>query len=275
MGLTSSIEKTFEDDEINYETNGNYSKWHDIKEELSEERLMDKGNFSIPICTPTDDIENNDHETTSSSCDDTELRDTVSKFVDEIIEDAVSKYNRILEKRKIEEEDMFQRIPSTDELYEHSLEAHLEKCYEYKDEIKKLSESEERSEESEDHPDSHDEESEEHIIIRRKRSKLTQLIINLRDASLEFMEEINGNPYFDDYDSDDEQQTINELISQYLESERPNIEEFKRNCVSLKTSYNVVCENMKGVYERHPRIIKFLINWCVCYYLIMLFHQYR
>lgn len=264
MGLTSSIEKTFEDDDINYETNGNYSKWHDIQEELTDERLID---------TIVEDDK--------SSSDDTELRETVSKFVDDIIEDAVSKYNSVLEKRKMAEEDMFQRIPSTDELYAHSLETHLEKCYEYKDEMRKSSESEERSESSESESEEHSEsgdsesESEECVVRRRKRSRLTELIINLRDASMEFVEEMNGLHYYDDYsEDDDELKTINEIISQYLESEQPNIEELKRNCASLKTSYNVVCENMKGVYERHPRVIKFVVNWCLCYYFIMLINQY-
>ena len=58
-----------------------------ISEELNDERLM------------------NNIESKITSSDDIELRETVSKFVDDIIEDAVSKYN-MFGKRKMAEEEI-------------------------------------------------------------------------------------------------------------------------------------------------------------------------
>ena len=74
---------------------------------------------------------------------------------------------------------------------------------------------------------------------------------------MEFVDELNGHP---DYCYDDDSVDLTEWFEELYERERHNIEELKRNCASLKTSYNLVKNSMNNFYVRNRTDIRKFCN---------------
>ena len=185
-----------------------------------------------------------------------ELRENVTKFVDEVIEQAVSEYNKL----KMAEEDAFFRIPSNDDLYEKSLEKHFENTYEYHDEMRVRESSESVSE----YDDSSEyEESNEYVeddVTTRRSCK--SALSNLCEACMEFCDEMNG--HYDDYYEDDET-TLGEYYHNWVNS--PDMLELRENIYSLKTSYELVRDRMNEFIQDNREALKTGMYGAFFYYI--------
>ena len=200
----------------------------------------------------TEEVSPKVEETTEElvTIDDEKLREVVTDFVDGIIKKAVVEYNSI-------QEEKIEKIPSTDDLYEKSLEAHLEREYEYTDEIS--------HEISPEKGDDVDEAVSEGKDFRRH-------LKNLRDACMEFVDEMNGHEYLDESDDESEDTVLgylDEVVTNIINSERPHVEELKRNCASLKTSYNLVKNRMTEFYLQRGSLLSLVIYGMIFYTLIL------
>lgn len=255
MGLTSSIEKTFDDDDINYEHKGDLNTWQDIVDEIDDEKLEASTKIleHIPeVNEETEEVEGGISE--NEAVEETRLREMAEHFVDDVIRDTITKMN----KEKIEEE-MF--IPSDDNLYAESLQEYLESTYEYHDEIDNgvyVSTSEGAS--------SEDTSSEDDSCV--ESVGCSRYIYDLRDACAEFVDEMSGLNNYDDYCDDDGDLGINEYIASLIENERPHFEELKKNCLSLKTSYHLVkdCMNEFLVNNRKTLCLGF---YSALFYMVL------
>ena len=234
MGLTNSVEE-INDSDIKITNEGDYNSWEDITKDLTDEKIDTILNkveeYEQVLDSKSEDADEDSNE---------ELRTQVTKFVDEIIQKAVDDYDE-LKKKEIEEK--FFRIPSTDDLYERSLEKHFETNYEYHDEMRPLKESSEGEDYNEDDY-SEDYESEDYDSDNRI-SSCGRTLNNLYEACIEFCDEMNG--YYDDY-SEDEELSLSEHFNNWMDN--PDMIELMDNIYSIKTSYNLVRDHM----------IQFLIN---------------
>lgn len=273
MGLTSSIEEV-QDSEIKMETGDGYESWDDIVRDLPDDEIE---RATTP--TSTSESESSEHNDDTNS---EELKEVVSEFVDGVIQKAVDDYNKICEdfqdnflKVKIREE-MFAKIPSTDELYERSLEAHLEGDYEYRDETGKPSSvsSEESSVDETDEDVTSDTTSEydtECCSETETRShNCNRHLQNLSEACMEFMEQLHGRPleYDDEHDDGTEMGYLEVAISNCIKRERPHIEELKRNCASLKTSYDLVKNNIMLFCAKQGNLLSLGVYGSLLYVLL-------
>jgi len=237
MGLTNSVEE-INDSDIKITNEGEYNSWDDITKDLTDEKM----------CSLMEPEESKD--TTSEESVDEELRKNVTKFVDEVIEQAVSDYNKL----KMAEEDSFFRIPSNDDLYEESLEKHFENTYEYHDEMRVKESSDcEESEESSEYVEDDD-------ISPRRGCKNT--LYNLCEACMEFCDEMNG--YYEDY-SEDEEMTISEYYENWVNS--PDVIELRENIYSLKTSYELVRDRMNEFVYDNRESLKAGMYGAIFYYI--------
>ena len=290
MGLTSSIEQPLED--FNYEErltpilNGEYSSWEDIKREIDDDKLEKATRLPTTSSTTeesSDDSEEADEEveTRRVDIDEAALKGAVSEFVDEVIGHAVKEYNKRVR------EEMFARIPSSDDLYERSLEKHLEEVYEYQDEMT-VREEPKLNETTPENPidltkddevsDETEETETDDIKIIRSAYRINSInnscfrrhMTNLRDATMEFVEDMNGRRFFEDYNEEEEGELplLNEYIVELLDREHDNIEELKRNCASLKTSYNLVKDRMTEFCVNNKDILRTGLYATLFYYLL-------
>lgn len=289
MGLTSSIEQPLED--FNYEEgltpilNGEYSSWEDIKREIDNDKLEHA--TRLPTTSSTTEESSGDSEEADEEVergvdiDEEALKGAVTEFVDEVIGHAVKEYNKRVR------EEMFARIPSSDDLYERSLEKHLEEAYEYQDEMTvrgepKLNETTpenpiDLTKDDEVSDENEDIETDDVKIIRSayrinsiNNSCFRRHMTNLRDATMEFVEEMNGRRFFEDYNEEEEGELplLNEYIVELLDREHDNIEELKRNCASLKTSYNLVKDRMTEFCVNNKEILRTGLYATLFYYLL-------
>ena len=243
MGLTNSVEEINESD-IQITNDGEYNSWDDITKDLTDEKMKA---LMEPVESSTD--------TTSEESVDEELRENVTKFVDEVIEKAVSEYNKL----KMAEEDAFFRIPSNDDLYEKSLEKHFENTYEYHDEmrVRESSESVSEYEESSDYEESS---GLEEVTLSRRGCKNT--LYDLCEACMEFCDEMNG--HYDDY-SEDEEMTFGEYYHDWVNS--PDMLELRENIYSLKTSYELVRDRMNEFIYNNRKTLKTGMYGALFYYI--------
>lgn len=288
MGLTSSVEQPLED--FNYEEgltpilNGEYSSWEDIKREIDNDKLEHA--TRLPTTSSTTEESSGDSEEADEEVergvdiDEAALKGAVTEFVDEVIGHAVKEYNKRVR------EEMFARIPSSDDLYERSLEKHLEEVYEYQDEMNvreepKLNETTpenpiDLTKDDEVSDENEDTETEDVKIIRSayrinsiNNSCFRRHMTNLRDATIEFVDEMNGRRFFEDYNEEEgELPLLNEYIVELLDREHDNIEELKRNCASLKTSYNLVKDRMTEFCVNNKDILRTGLYATLFYYLL-------
>lgn len=287
MGLTSSVEQPLED--FNYEErltpvlNGEYSSWEDIKREIDDDKLEKATRLPTTSSTTEEsvDSEEADEEVERGvDIDEEALKGAVSEFVDEVIGHAVKEYNKRVR------EEMFARIPSSDDLYERSLEKHLEETYEYQDEMT-VREEPKLNETTPENPidltkddevsDENEETETEDIKIIRSAYRINSInnscfrrhMTNLRDATMEFVDEMNGRRFFEDYNEEEgELPLLNEYIVELLDREHDNIEELKRNCASLKTSYNLVKDRMTEFCVNNKDILRTGLYATLFYYLL-------
>lgn len=287
MGLTSSVEQPLED--FNYEErltpvlNGEYSSWEDIKREIDDDKLEKATRLPTTSSTTEEsvDSEEADEEVERGvDIDEEALKGAVSEFVDEVIGHAVKEYNKRVR------EEMFARIPSSDDLYERSLEKHLEETYEYQDEMT-VREEPKLNETTPENPidltkddevsDENEETETEDINIIRSAYRINSInnscfrrhMTNLRDATMEFVDEMNGRRFFEDYNEEEgELPLLNEYIVELLDREHDNIEELKRNCASLKTSYNLVKDRMTEFCVNNKDILRTGLYATLFYYLL-------
>tara|TARA_B100000902_G_C27198093_1_gene857526 strand:+ start:194 stop:1030 length:837 start_codon:yes stop_codon:yes gene_type:complete len=275
MGLTSSIEQPLED--INYEDavepmlNGEYSSWEDIKRELDDTRMEEVTHLPTTSSSTEEDEEVISDEDVKEDVDEVALKSAVTEFVDEVIGHAVNEYNKRVR------EEMFAKIPSDDNLYENSLEKHLESSYEYRDEMtngeeRKETRTGEDSESSETNIDDNEIKIIRHAyhISSINNNCFRRNLNNLCEACMEFTEEMNGRRFYEDYNDDqDELPLLNEYLVELLEREHDNIEELKRNCSSLKTSYNLVKDRMTDFCVNNKDLLKTSLYLSLFYYLIV------
>lgn len=277
MGLTSSIEEV-QDSEIKMETGDGYESWDDIVRDLPDDEIE---RATTPTSTTSEDCEPSKQDDTNSE----ELKEVVGEFVDGVIQKAVDDYNKICEdfqdnflKAKIREE-MFAKIPSTDELYERSLEAHLEGDYEYRDETGQPSSvsSEESSvdETDEDVSDStsvSDTECCSDSETENRVHNCNRHLQNLSEACMEFMEQLHGRPleYDDEHVNDDgtEMGYLEVAILNCIKREQPHIKELKRNCASLKTSYDLVKNNIMLFCAKQGNLLSLGVYGSLLYVLL-------
>ena len=241
MGLTNSVEES----DIQITNEGEYNSWDDITKDLSDEKMDALMNIE-PVESSTD-------TTSEEERANEELRENVTKFVDEVIEQAVSEYNKL----KMAEEDTFFRIPSNDDLYEKSLEKHFENTYEYHDEMRVRESSESVSEyESSDYEESSE------CVEETTRRGCKGALSNLCEACMEFCDEMNG--HYDDY-SEDEEMTLGEYYQEWMDS--PDMVELRDNIYSLKTSYELVRDRMNEFIQDNREALKTGMFGALFYYI--------
>ena len=274
MGLTSSIEQPLEDfnyeDRLTITLNGKYSSWEDIKQELDDKSIEDATRLPTTSSSTEEDEDVISDEEVKEDVDEVALKSAVTEFVDEVIGHAVNEYNKRVR------EDMFAKIPSHDDLYERSLEKHLESSYEYRDEITNGGEQKEISSEEDNESSETNEDDDDVKIIRRayhissiNNNCFRRHLNNLCEAAMEFTEEMNGRRFFEDYDEEGELPLINEYLADLLDREYDNIEELKRNCASLKTSYNLVKDRMTEFCVNNKDILRTSLYATLFYYFIV------
>lgn len=245
MGLTNSVEE-INDSDIKITNEGEYNSWDDITKDLTDEKMD-----TLMGSVDEESKDTTSEDTTSEKSVDEELRQNVTKFVDEVIEQAVSEYNKM----KMAEEDTFFRIPSNDDLYEKSLEKHFENTYEYHDEMRVRESSESEYESSEY------EESSEYVEETTRRG-CSSAISHLCEACMEFCDEMNG--HYDDY-SEEEETTLSEYFEDWMNS--PDVIELRENIYSLKTSYELVRDRMNQFLNNNREALKTGMYGAFFYYI--------